>query len=184
MSYYDRYKHLIDLAYDDGDKDCYGLCRQFYLSNYDIELPNYARSATFFSEGIDLITPFLAHGEFKVIDVAPSLLEVGDGLMFSVRQPWMRGQKVINHVAVFVGNGTFIHHLYDKRSCEDYMDSSWTRRLMAVVRHPDVAAMNAAATSKNAIQLIDILPDHAKRRLSQKAPGILDTSSGEGRTDP
>jgi cell wall-associated NlpC family hydrolase len=184
MSNYDRYKHLINLAYDDGDKDCYGLCRQFYLDNYDIELPNYARSSSFFSEGIDLIAPFLRDSDFKVVDVAPSLLEVGDGLMFTVRRPWMRGEQMINHVAVFVGNGTFLHHLYDKPSCEDYIAGPWSRRLMAVVRHPDVAALNAAYVGRNAVQLFDILPNYAKRRLSQKAPGILDSSTGEGRTDP
>ena len=163
MRYFDRYKHLLNLPYDDGDADCYGLVRRFYADNYGIELPNYARSSSFFSDGIDLVTPFIQEEDFKVVDCAPSRLEVGDGLLLCVPgRQWPEG--MINHIAVFVGNGTFLHHLYLKPSCEDYMSPSWSRRIMGVLRHPEIAEKNAAFLSQDSVDLLTLLPDHVKRK--------------------
>lgn len=168
MRYFDRYKHLLNLPYDDGDADCYGLGRRFYQDNYQIELPNYARSSSFFADGIDLVTPFIQEQDFQVVDCAPSCLEVGDGLLMCVPgRQWPMG--ITNHIAVFVGNGTFIHHLYQKPSCEDYMDAAWSRRIMAVLRHPEIAEKNASFLARESVNIIDMLPDHVKRKYGIQA---------------
>lgn len=163
MRYYDRYKHLLGVPYDDGDRDCYGLCRRFYMDNYDIVLPNYARSSSFFAEGVDLVSVFLCEEDFKVVDCATSSLEVGDGLLLCVPgRHWPEGH--INHLGVYVGNGTFIHHLFNKPSSEDYIDVAWSRRIMGVVRHPEIAEKNAVSLAADSINILDVLPDHVKRK--------------------
>lgn len=179
MQYFDMYSDLIGLPYDDGDADCYGLCRRYYLKNYQIELPNYARSADFFGAGLDLIEPFLQDSDFKVVDVSPSRLQIGDGLLLHVPNRSTPDGKV-NHVGVFVGNGSFLHHLWQKPSCEDYITPQWSRRIMAVVRHPDIAQMTAALFRREPVDFISLLPDHVKHKHGLLAPPVLDSGQGEG----
>lgn len=165
MSNFDFYRHLLNIDYDDGDRDCYGLCRRFYLENYDVELPNHARSADFFAEGINLVDLFLKDQDFVVVDVPYDRLQVGDGLLIHMPAPRLK-VKETNHVAVFVGNQTFIHHVYGKKSCEEYMNPKWGARLMAVVRHPEVTAKNERMIQDSSANLLDLLPDHVKARAS------------------
>ena len=183
MKVYDMYADLLGVGYDDGDHDCYGLCVRYYQKNYGIALPNYARSADFFSEGLDLISPFLQDSDFKVVDVAPSRLEMGDGLLLAVPSRLCE-RGTINHVAVFVGNSTFIHHLWQKQSCEDYLDDVWSRRIMAVVRHPDVGPANDRMLQKAQTSLLDLLPDHVKQRHGIAVTPVLEPVQRESRTTP
>ena len=176
MNYYEKYQHLIGLPYDDGDADCYGLCRRFYADNYGIELPNYARSADFFDGGVDLVTPFLSEEKFAIIDVSIDRLEVGDGLLLCVPIPGRPKQK-INHVGVFVGNRTFLHHMYLKPSCEDAMTPRWFNRVMAVIRHPEIAEANAKAAAVQAVNVLDLIPDHVKQRYGIPATPVLGSDS-------
>lgn len=181
LRYYDLYKHLMGVPYDDGDKDCYGLARRFYADNYQIDLPNYARSSSFFADGIDLISPFLAEEDFQVVDVAPSRLQLGDGLLMSVYvDRKLRGQ--VNHIAVFVGNQTFIHHMFKKPSCEDAMTPNWSSRVMCVLRHPQVTARNIEMLSNSSVQLIEVLSENAKRKLGADA-ALLEQHDGEVRSN-
>lgn len=181
MRYYDLYKHLLGVPYDDGDKDCYGLARRFYQDNYELELPNYARSADFFSDGVDLIDVFLREEDFRVVDVALDRLQIGDGLLLAVPVRQLpRG--TINHIGVFVGNGTFIHHMYGKPSSEDYLTPQWSARIMAVVRHPDLARKTAEMSANSTRTLESVLPDHVKRRLPAVAADVLDPAGGEVRS--
>lgn len=173
MSYYDTYRHLLGIPYDDGDRDCYGLCRRYYVDCYDVELPNYARSASFFGEGIDLVTPFLAEEEFKVIDVSLDRLEPGDGLVIRVPRPGFP-VGVANHVAVFVGNHTFLHHMLDKPSSEEYLTDAWRRRILFVVRNPAITAANAERVQKNRVNFLDLVPDHVKQRIGLPPPSSLE----------
>lgn len=177
MRYFDMYESLLGVPYDDGDHDCYGLCRRYYEKNYGMSLPNYARSADFFSAGIDLVSQFLLEADFAVVDVPLSRMEPGDGLLLCVP---VRGwpQSRVNHVGVFVGNGTFIHHLWGKESCEDYLDATWARRILSVVRHPDIAEKNAAMIQATAVDFLSMLPDHVKRKHGLSVETVLDATEG------
>lgn len=163
MNYYDRYKHLLGIKYEDGTDDCYGLARRYYHDCYALELPNYARSADFFADGIDLVTPFLLDEGFSVVDVPLARLEVGDGLLMCVpSRHWPEGK--INHVGVYVGNKTILHHLWRRPSCDDPFDIKWQSRVLSVIRHPSIAEKNAVSTKK--INVLDVLPDYVKQRYN------------------
>ena len=163
---YERYKDLVGVPYDDGDRDCYGLARRFYESVYGLELPNYARSWMFFAQNIDIISLFLRDTDFSVVNVSPRNLEPGDGLIMSVSiRDWPKDRA--NHVGVYVGNGTILHHPLGKKSCEDYMTDVWAARILSVVRHPDIDQMNAGFLSSRRVNFSDLLPDHVKRKLAQ-----------------
>lgn len=171
---YDEYKHLLGIPYVDGVNDCYGLCRRYFRDNFDLELPNYARSADFFYEGIDLITPFLLEEGFQVIDVPLSKLERGDGLLMVIPSR-ANVERVINHVAVYVGNGMVLHHLYQKPSEEFAIDDKWKSRIVTVLRHPEVSYKNLEDSERKTI--IQILPDHVKRRLGIDPEEVLGSDS-------
>lgn len=164
MNYHEVFAHLLGTPYVDGTDDCYGLCRRYYADCYGIELPNYARSADFFADGIDLIGPFLLEEGFAVVDVPLDKLQVGDGLLISVRRRWMAEQGVVNHVGVYVGNHTFLHHMYERPSCEEALTTQWKQRITAVLRHPDVTDKNAVDLSRNPTDILSLLPDHVKQR--------------------
>ena len=158
---YDEYKDLLGRPYEDGQNDCYGLGRDYFASVYDLLLPDYARSASFFEEGIDLITPFLREEGFVIVDVPVAKLQKGDALMLCVKRDWMK-QRTTNHIGVYVGNGMFIHHMFNDISREDAMTVRWAQRIMGVVRHPDVTDMNRAKMER--VNLKDVLPEHIQRR--------------------
>lgn len=185
MRTFEMYSELLGLPYDDGDRDCYGLCRRFYLKNYDIELPNYARSSSFFADGIaaSLIADFFIASDFKVVDVPFNRLEVGDGLLLCVPVPgWPRGEA--NHVGVYVGNGLFAHHLINKQSCEDSLSDAWKRRILSVVRHPMVTEKNKEMTSGAKVDVLSLLPDHVKQKYGLVAPAVLEPVVRESGVDP
>lgn len=103
---------------------------------YGLQLRNYARPIDF-PQHLNLIVDNFSNEGFTLVDVSLDQLELGDGLLFGLNRP-----KYVNHVAAFVGNGWMIHHLYQKPSTKDALTTSWRRRVMSVVRHPDVTEQN------------------------------------------
>lgn len=176
---YSRYGHLLGATYDDGNRDCYGLCRRFYAENYDIELPDYARSADFVYDGFNQVEQYLVEIDFKVVDVAPSRLEFGDALFFNV--PNAQRYTQVNHLGVYVGNGLFIHHLFDKTAQEDPLTDAWKRRILAVARNDLVTAENRKWHAANAVDLLSLLPEHVKRQFGLGATTVLEPAVRESR---
>lgn len=151
---------LVNIPYTDGDQDCYGLVRQYYLTHYGIQLRNYARPIGFDHNGLSLITDNFRKEGFEVIPTFNQRsLEKGDGILLQIA----RG-KAVNHVGVFLGNGYFLHHLYGKLSEVSYYDPRWFNRTAFIVRHPDVREANCKAIQE--VNLLDLLPPHLKERLS------------------
>jgi cell wall-associated NlpC family hydrolase len=167
---YDRYSHLLGVAYDEGDHDCYGLALRFYRDVYGLDIPDYARSMEFFQKKVNLIAAFLADSGFTVQDIPLDRLEPGDGLLLSVPASWMGGMPEVNHVGVYVGNGMFLHHLYQRPSAEDAFDIRWMRRVRAVVRHPEIARGNNEILMKGSIDFLSLLPEHVRQRHTPTAP--------------
>lgn len=163
MRYYDTYAHLLGVPYDDGDHDCYGLCRRFYSSVFDVELPNYARSSDFFGSHVGLIRNFLDDTEFEVKDVPSGRLSFGDGLLFAVPHRSSPSGSV-NHMGVFVGNGLFIHRLHGKVSCEEAMTPQWARRIMGVVQCYEVEVAAAKLFTSETVDVLSLIPEHVKHR--------------------
>ncbi len=151
--------NFINMPYTDGDQDCYGLVRRYYLSEYGILLRNYARPIGFDHEGLDLIFDnFQKEGFESLKTFSQNSLEKGDGILLQIA-----GGKAVNHVGVYLGNGYFLHHLYGKLSEVSYFDPRWFARTAFVVRHPDVREANCKAIQQ--VNLLDHLPPHLKERM-------------------
>ena len=160
MSFYDGYKHLLGKPYVDGTDDCYGTVRAYYRDLYSLHLSNYARSADFFFAGINLLEQHMSDEGFVAADTSLRNLQLGDGLLMSVASR----QGIVNHCAVYVGNGHILHHLWAKKSVEDSLDAMWRARVVNVVRHPEVTEKNRNRP-RDPVQLIDLLPHHAKQKF-------------------
>lgn len=130
---YDSYKHLIGRAYTSGDKDCYGLARDYYKDVFDLTITNVARPEEWWNDGrLDLINDLFDVDGWENIGCNLRNLKVGDALVFSL----ISGRA--NHVGVYVGNGMFIHHVYQRMSCEESLAQKWRSRCLMVVRHTKV----------------------------------------------
>lgn len=147
--------------YVEGKHDCYGLLRDYYREVFDIHLENYARPADFAYAGLDLISRYFADEGFKLVEVSANQLQFGDVLLLRIgnRCP------TVNHVGVCVGTDRMLHHVVDTKSVVDVIDQRWRRRMMSVVRHPEVAPMAAKAAST--IEITQLLPPHVIKYLSQ-----------------
>lgn len=157
---YEAYKHLLDLPYTEGDQDCYGLVRKYYRDLYDLELRNYARPIDFAFSGRDLIQENFTEEGFDIVDISIDRAEVGDGLLFR-----LNGSHLINHVGVFAGNNYILHHLYDRKSCEEPISRFWKKKLVSIVRHPAVSEKNRE-TPVQTLNLLNVIPDHVLKAIA------------------
>lgn len=153
---YADYKHLLNLPYVEGFQDCYETARRYYCSRYDLILRPYARPTDWHTNGMNVIVDnFLAEG-FEIADVGKNQLQIGDGLLFRIRS------EVVNHIGVYVGNNFFLHHLYKRSSEESALQSMWFRKLVYIVRHPEVTELNRK-TPPVKVNFMDTLPEHVRQ---------------------
>lgn len=162
MGLQDLLDTLEGVPYKEGRDDCYGLVRKFYSLAYDIHLRNYARPGDFAYAGVNLISWYFKEEGFKIVDVAHDRLQIGDVLLMRI------GNRCphINHLAVAVEASRILHHVVDAPSVAERMNTTWSRRIMGVVRHPDVFALNQGVMPRTTID--QFLPEaviHARQKL-------------------
>lgn len=127
------YEHLLNKPFLWGVNDCFSLARGFYKTNFDIDVPDYARPTNWGAGVLDL--PRLCYernGFVMHTDWRGSKLRPGDVLLMAV------GDTAANHFAVYVGDNTIIHHLFGRTSNEEVFRDFWQNSICYVLRHPDV----------------------------------------------
>lgn len=157
---YGGYAHLLGRAYDAGRHDCYGLVRDYYRDVYGVNLLNFARPEGWWNDPeMNLIDDLLEADGWERLGTNTRQLKPGDGLVFSL----IHGKA--NHVGVYVGNGMFIHHVWQRFSCEDALMEKWKSRLLAVVRHPEVSKTGMDMPAR--MDLSTFLPERFRARLNK-----------------
>lgn len=127
------WEHLVGLPYIPGERDCYEIVRNFYFDNFGLELTNYARPHDWSSDNDDLIRRFYEREGFRMItDWRAEDLRPGDVLALSI------GDSNPNHLAVFVGDNTIVHHLYGRFSTDEPYRDFIRNSTSFVLRHPAV----------------------------------------------
>lgn len=158
MNSHDTYKHLIGVPYKSGADDCYGLAMKYYRDVYGINLIDFARPEGWWDyPEMDLINQFVTSDGWESLGVNTRLLKPGDGLIFSL----ISGKA--NHVGCYVGNGLFIHHIWNNFSREEALLGKWTSRLLMIVRHPMLEGLGEGMQPKT--DITDILPEHIRAKL-------------------
>ena len=149
---YANYKAVLKYPrYELGVFDCYTVIKDVLKEHYGIVIPNYARPFNFHLPPLDLFSK-IAKEDFFIH--RPSLdfkeIQAGDILSFKVKS------DTVNHVGIYLGNGLFLHQLYNSMPREDSLSLAWMRRLAAVHYHEQIEQ------EKNVIDFVDIMPDYLK----------------------
>ncbi len=160
MGYYDEYKHLLGRPYISGSQDCYGLVRDYYRDVFSVNIVDAARPDGWWNDpDLDLINQFMYADGWTQVGLNLRNLKRGDGLIFSL----LHGKA--NHVGVYVGNGMFIHHIYQMFSDEVALTPKWTNRVLGVVQHKEVVAVVDGMRPRT--NYLTLLPDHVRRKIEQ-----------------
>jgi proteasome lid subunit RPN8/RPN11 len=121
---------LIGREFHHGVLDCYTLVRDYYLQELGIELPDFERKDGWWETpgqpGSNLYRDNFAAAGFELVNGPPAAHDV---LLMRV------AARVDNHAAVYIGDGTILHHLYGRLSCRDVWGDGWARHTTAVLRH-------------------------------------------------
>lgn len=121
---------LVGRQFAHGILDCFTLFKDFLLREYGVKVSNYDREDDWWNNGGDLYSMdrLNAEGFFEI----KGDMRRGDIILMNVRS------KVPNHAAVYLGNGTILHHLHGRLSREESYGGYWAERTVYVVRHKDM----------------------------------------------
>lgn len=113
-----------------GILDCFTLFKDFLWREYRVRVSDYDREDDWWNNGGDLysIDRLNAEGFFQIKDDPRR----GDIILMNVRS------KVANHAAVYLGDGTILHHLHGRLSRKEAYGGYWAERTMLTVRHKDM----------------------------------------------
>lgn len=108
-----------------GITDCYAIWRDYYSRELGIEMLNYDRSPEWWLKGQDLYADnYIDAGFVEVQELEPH-----DILLMQVASP------VMNHCAVYLGDGIILHHVHGKLSCKNTYGGYWKKVTRKILRH-------------------------------------------------
>ena len=143
-----EYGELLGKPHIMGTNDCFSLFRDFFKTNYNIDIPNIARPTDWSSDKLDIIGGVYEKIGFdKVYDWSLKKLRPGDVLCMAI------GTSTPNHLAVYVGDNKLAHHLSGQLSTEGPMREFWRASICYVCRHKDVPY---AEPEKNDISIMEL----------------------------
>ena len=95
-------KPFVDGGRGPDDFDCWGLVKSIYLTEFNIELPDYYISAmnTYLVSGMMMKKK---EEEWQRVD------DKERGNMIAISMDMTLSRSVVNHVGVYLGDGRFIH---------------------------------------------------------------------------
>lgn len=144
--------------YIEGWRDCYTLAQDYYQKAWGLQLRNYARP-----KGWELLpelnffeTLFEREGFFEPTTNVKDV-QVGDALLMALGQT-----PCSNHIAIYVGGGNILHHLFQQHSRVDPYSDRWRFRVRKVLR------WRHADTFKEGVSLEDLAkaPRSLRHRLT------------------
>lgn len=157
------YQHLLGLEFEQGRNDCYEIVRRLFKDNLNIELTPYARPTDWWIYGLDLYMDNFMREGFSVVDIPLHELRPYDSFLVSIPDTRCK-VNVINHAAVYVGEGKILHHLVNRRSEVCLYGGIVKRYTSCIVRHKDVPQIEIPTKS---IDLMTLLPEDKRRMLEE-----------------
>ncbi|MDP4299934.1 NlpC/P60 family protein [Leptothrix discophora] len=112
-----------------GLHDCYSIIRDYYLSELQIDLPNFPRGWGWWNEGQNLYLEGFEQAGFQ--EIPRQEARVGDCIIYKI------GTAYPNHASVIVGPDAILHHLIDRLSRVE-KKSRWSRHEALAVRYVGV----------------------------------------------
>lgn len=111
-----------------GDTDCYGLIRDFYKDEFNIELTNYARVDHWWNKGQNLYMDNFRKEGFYLLDELDEP-QYGDIFLIAL------GCSVASHGAIYVGENKILQHVQDHISSIDRYMGVFKNCTLARIRH-------------------------------------------------
>lgn len=120
---------LVGREFLHGVLDCYTLIQDYYQRNLAITLPHFERQDGWWERGATLYRDGFGAAGFVEVEGPP---QTHDVLLMQV------AARVENHGAVYVGDGSILHHLHGRLSCHDVWGGYWSDHCTAILRHRDL----------------------------------------------
>lgn len=121
---------LVGRTWAHGVLDCYSLVVDYYKEVLNIEIPDFKRQYEWWHKGENLFLDNFKKAGFYEVSI--EYIQANDGLLMQIESP------VINHGAVYLGGGMFLHHLHNRLSSRDLFNGFWKNNTIKVVRHKGV----------------------------------------------
>ncbi|MGN7985138.1 C40 family peptidase [Burkholderia sp. 22313] len=119
---------LVGRSFAHGVLDCYTLVRDWYRVEQDILLPDFPRKDVWWANGEDLYMQHYGAAGFVALPGPDPVPECGDVILMQIRAP------VPNHAGIYLGDGTMLHHLYDRLSSRDVYGGYWREVTRLILR--------------------------------------------------
>ncbi len=133
-------RKYLNQKFELGTTDCYSLIREFYLEQYEINLPDYARPEGFWRSEYNLYMEYFEEEGFYTLGENPREWQEGDVFLMAIGSPHA------THAAIFLGNNKILHLFTGRVSTIDSYKGQWRNKTIVRLRHK---------TQKNRIQKIE-----------------------------
>lgn len=121
---------LVGRTWAHGVLDCYSIIVDYYKEFLNIELPNFERDFQWWKKGENLyLNGFKKAGFFEV---PFEDMQKNDVILMQIDSP------VINHGAIYLGDGLFLQHLQNRLSSRDVYGGYWQKNTVKIVRYKGV----------------------------------------------
>jgi cell wall-associated NlpC family hydrolase len=159
-----NYQHLLGKQFVWESDDCFGLLREFYKLQFDIEMPDFARPHDFWSKGMNLYVENAYSQGFRPIDVHPTEWQFGDVFLMAI------DSRTANHAAILVEDNQILHHMYNQLSKVELYSGRFRNLTVGVYRHKDVKIEQVESQG----QLLDLVSPHIRKKIDalREAQGI------------
>lgn len=114
-------------TYVGGIQDCYTLVRDYYRVEKQVILKDFSRCDRWWDRGMDVLTNENFR-EAGFVKVALQEIEIGDVIV-------MQMGKKNDHLGIYLGNQRFLHHCYNRLSCEDVYGGVWLKHTTSIQRY-------------------------------------------------
>lgn len=131
---------IYDRPFRHGVEDCWTLAQKWFWQEKGVRLANIPRSDHWWTTQEDLYMANYTNGGFYRIS-SDETLQAGDcGLI----QIGGKNVKSLNHIFVYLGDGTVAHHLPGRKSCREAMGGR-LKDVQFWMRHKSVCPMKVEA---------------------------------------
>lgn len=116
---------LLGRPFYHGILDCYSLVRDYYKETLNLELADFRRDDCWWNLGQNLYMDNFEKQGFVIVND----LKQHDGLLMCL------GSEIVNHAAVYIGDGKIIQHCTNRLSSRDVYGGYWRKYTRYIVRH-------------------------------------------------
>lgn len=123
---------LVGRQYAYGILDCWTIVRDWFRDELGIALPDFDRPVDWWNKGGDLFAENYQRIGFYPVPIEE--IRRGDVVMMKLRS------KVINHLAIYLGNDVMLHHGAGRLSTREVFGGWWKKNTLIVARHRESGA--------------------------------------------